>query len=66
MKMYQLSDSFGASQLLVICPSYILVNETEETLRITNLPGSSNVISLESEQMIRLDFRGLLGKDNLV
>lgn len=56
LKVHQLSDSFGAAQLICICPTYLLVNETEESLRITYELGSNYNITIGSDQMMRLDF----------
>ena len=57
IRSYQLSDEFGAAQLIVIGPSYILVNQTDQDLRITHLPGSKNSTVLLKDEMVKLDFR---------
>jgi hypothetical protein len=64
VKNYQLSEVFGSAQLIVISPSYILVNECGETLRITNLPSSKNHTNIDNGQMVKLDFRAYFNPDS--
>lgn len=57
-RLYQLSEQFGSAQLLAICPTYLLINDTSHGLRITQLLGSEDgdVAVVPSLQMLKLDF----------
>ena len=54
--MYQLSEKFGASQLVAICNTYILLNETGEDIKVAHIPGSSSAIPIKNNEMMMLDF----------
>lgn len=60
-----LSKEFGGAHLIVLAPAFIIVNETDETLRYTYHSSYSDSMCLEPDKFTSLILKSEKGSENI-